>query len=108
MQTSSVAYKKRRTKSKDGMRERGVSCRCAFIPFIMAGDPDLETTEKALLELDKAGADIIELGVPYSASTPNNLLMKLKSPKSTTALEDPLYNPHDMLLESQANIEGYL
>ena len=32
----------------------------------MAGDPDLETTEKALLALDEAGADVIELGVPYS------------------------------------------
>lgn len=40
--------------------------RCALIPFITAGDPDLETTEKALRVLDENGADIIELGVPYS------------------------------------------
>ncbi len=39
---------------------------CALIPFITAGDPDLKTTAKALLALDRAGADIIELGVPYS------------------------------------------
>lgn len=39
---------------------------CALIPFITAGDPDLETTAKALRVLDAAGADIIELGVPYS------------------------------------------
>ena len=39
---------------------------CALIPFITAGDPDLETTAKALKVLDAAGADIIELGVPYS------------------------------------------
>ena len=39
---------------------------CALIPFITAGDPDLETTESALRVLDAAGADIIELGVPYS------------------------------------------
>ncbi len=39
---------------------------CALIPFITAGDPDLETTAKALRVLDSAGADIIELGVPYS------------------------------------------
>ena len=37
-----------------------------FIPFITAGDPDLETTEKLLVELSKAGATIIELGVPFS------------------------------------------
>jgi len=39
---------------------------CALIPFITAGDPDLETTAKALQVLDDSGADIIELGVPYS------------------------------------------
>lgn len=38
----------------------------AFIPFLCAGDPDLATTEQALLALDKIGADVIELGVPYS------------------------------------------
>ena len=49
------------------------TCRGAFIPFIMAGDPDLETTEKAILALDEVGADVIELGVPYSVSINNYL-----------------------------------
>ncbi|MCC0177910.1 tryptophan synthase subunit alpha [Waterburya agarophytonicola K14] len=39
---------------------------CALIPFITAGDPDLETTAKALEVLAQNGADMIELGVPYS------------------------------------------
>ena len=39
---------------------------CALIPFITAGDPDLETTAAALQVLDQAGADLIELGAPYS------------------------------------------
>ena len=39
---------------------------CAFVPFITAGDPDLETTAKALQVLADNGADMIELGVPYS------------------------------------------
>ncbi|ACB51480.1 tryptophan synthase alpha subunit [Crocosphaera subtropica ATCC 51142] len=39
---------------------------CGLIPFITAGDPDLETTAKALRVLDASGADLIELGVPYS------------------------------------------
>ena len=39
---------------------------CALIPFITAGYPDIDTTVKALYELDNQGADIIELGVPYS------------------------------------------
>ena len=37
-----------------------------LIPFITAGDPDLETTEALLLELAQAGATVIELGVPFS------------------------------------------
>ncbi|WP_315789934.1 tryptophan synthase subunit alpha [Fischerella sp. JS2] len=42
------------------------NCECALIPFITAGDPDIETTAAALRTLDRSGADIIELGVPYS------------------------------------------
>lgn len=42
------------------------SGRGGFIPFVTAGDPDLATTELLLVELAKAGADIIELGVPFS------------------------------------------
>src|SRR5437660_12847826 len=42
------------------------SGRGGFIPFITAGDPDLVTTELLLVELAAAGADIIELGVPFS------------------------------------------
>ncbi|MBW4560927.1 MAG: tryptophan synthase subunit alpha [Mojavia pulchra JT2-VF2] len=39
---------------------------CALIPFITAGDPNLQTTAEALRILDRNGADFIELGVPYS------------------------------------------
>ncbi|MEL7038496.1 MAG: tryptophan synthase subunit alpha [Cyanobacteria bacterium J06592_8] len=39
---------------------------CALIPFITAGDPNLDTTAQALQILDQNGADLIELGVPYS------------------------------------------
>lgn len=38
----------------------------ALIPFITAGDPDLDTTKRLVIEMEKAGADIIELGVPFS------------------------------------------
>lgn len=37
-----------------------------LIPFIVAGDPDLETTQKLLIELGLAGAVVIELGIPFS------------------------------------------
>jgi len=40
--------------------------RKAFIPYLTAGDPTLQATEDLVLALEKAGADIIELGVPFS------------------------------------------
>ena len=40
--------------------------RAGFIPFITAGDPDRETSFAILKQLPKAGADIIELGMPFS------------------------------------------
>jgi tryptophan synthase alpha chain len=40
--------------------------RKGFIPYITAGDPSLEATEQIILELERSGADIIELGVPFS------------------------------------------
>ena len=41
----------------------------AFIPFITCGDPDIETTEKVVREAVKNGADLIELGIPFSDPT---------------------------------------
>ena len=38
----------------------------AFIPFITAGDPNVDVTERLVLEMAKAGADLIELGIPFS------------------------------------------
>ena len=40
-----------------------------FIPFITCGDPDLETTKKAVLAMADNGADIVELGIPFSDPT---------------------------------------
>jgi len=47
----------------DQLRREG---RKAFIPYLTAGDPDLETTTRLILELERRGSDIIELGVPFS------------------------------------------
>lgn len=38
----------------------------AFIPYVTAGDPTLGRTAEVVLELEKAGADIVELGIPFS------------------------------------------
>ena len=40
--------------------------RKGFIPFITAGDPDLETTRELIVEFARAGATVIELGVPFT------------------------------------------
>lgn len=45
------------------LRERGEK---ALITYVMAGDPSLQATEELVVELERAGADIIELGVPFS------------------------------------------
>jgi tryptophan synthase alpha chain len=45
------------------LRQRGKK---AFIPFITAGDPDLETTIRLVAELERAGSDVVELGIPFS------------------------------------------
>lgn len=41
----------------------------AFIPFVTCGDPDLETTGKIVREMAANGADLIELGIPFSDPT---------------------------------------
>lgn len=38
----------------------------AFIPFITGGDPDLETSERLIIEMERAGADLIEIGIAFS------------------------------------------
>ncbi|MDO5135807.1 MAG: tryptophan synthase subunit alpha [Eubacteriales bacterium] len=41
----------------------------AFIPFLTCGDPSLEVTEKLVYAMEEAGADLIELGIPFSDPT---------------------------------------
>ena len=42
----------------------------AFIPFVTCGDPDLETTAAVVREMAAAGADLIELGIPFPTQPP--------------------------------------
>ncbi|HEU4964636.1 MAG TPA: tryptophan synthase subunit alpha [Bacilli bacterium] len=63
----------------------------AFIPFITAGDPSLEITEQLIVELDRAGADVIEIGIPYSdplADGPTIQEAALRSLAAGTRLPD--------------------
>jgi len=63
--------------------------RSAFVPFITAGDPDFDTALALLNELPKAGADLIELGIPFSdpmADGPVNQASYLRALKSGMTL----------------------
>lgn len=63
----------------------------ALITFVTAGDPDLATTEKLVLAMEKAGADIIELGVPYSdpiAEGPVIQAANVRALKTNVRLDD--------------------
>ena len=41
----------------------------AFIPFVTCGDPSLDVTEQIVYAMEEAGADLIELGIPFSDPT---------------------------------------
>jgi len=67
--------------------------RAAFIPFLMAGDPDLETMPRLLQAAAAGGADIIEVGVPFSdpiADGPVNQKAATRALAAGTHLDDVL------------------
>ncbi len=67
--------------------------RAAFIPFLMAGDPSLEATDSFLEALAAGGADIIELGVPFSdpiADGPTNQKAAVRALAAGTKLSNIL------------------
>lgn len=48
----------------------------AFIAFLTAGDPSAECTVKYILEMEKAGADLIEIGIPFSDPTAEGVVIQ--------------------------------
>ncbi|MCP2731405.1 tryptophan synthase subunit alpha [Limnofasciculus baicalensis] len=86
------------------LRQNG---QCALIPFITAGDPDLATTAKAIKILDKSGADMIELGVPYSdplADGPTIQAAATRALQKGVKLDDVLAIVKDVIPEIRAPI----
>jgi tryptophan synthase alpha chain len=56
----------------------------ALVPFVTAGDPDLATTAELVLAMAEAGADVIELGVPFSDPTADGPTIQRASQRSLT------------------------
>jgi len=76
----------------------------AFIPFITAGDPDLKTTADIILSLAEAGADIIEVGVPFSDPIADGPVIQRATERalaSRTTLKDILRLGSDIRKKSE-------
>ena len=77
------------------LRKKG---KFALMPFLMAGDPTLDITHEILLKLQEEGADLIELGIPYSDPLADGPIIQLsasralKSGTSLTQVLDLLKN----------------
>jgi tryptophan synthase alpha chain len=63
------------------LRKKG---RSALIPFVVAGDPDLETTEALILKMRENGADMIELGIPFSDPLLDGPIIRAASHRALT------------------------
>ncbi len=57
----------------------------AFIPYLCCGDPDLETTAALVREMERSGADLIELGIPFSDPTAEGPVIQQASLRALNA-----------------------
>lgn len=71
----------------------------AFVVYIGAGDPNLEATRKFAVAFDRAGVDVLELGVPFSDPLADGLVNQLAAQRGLAAGTTP-----DKLLETVAAI----
>jgi len=77
--------------------------RGGFIPFIVAGDPDLPTTKELILKLAKKGASIIELGVPFSDPVADGVTIQASAER---ALRKPINVGNILQIVSEVRAEG--
>tara|TARA_Y100000589_G_scaffold210326_1_gene198413 strand:- start:5 stop:847 length:843 start_codon:yes stop_codon:yes gene_type:complete len=64
--------------------------RLALMPFLMAGDPSLDLTSEILLTLQDQGADLIELGIPYSDPLADGPIIQLAASRALSGGVTPL------------------
>ena len=81
--------------------------RTGFIAYITAGDPDLNTTRQVVLELDRRGVDVLELGVPFSDPLADGPVIQEASQRALAAgatLEGVLSMVADVRMEAEIPI----
>ena len=79
--------------------------RSAFVTFVMCGDPDLETSLKIIKALPKAGADVIELGMPFTDPMADGAAIQaagLRALKAGTTLKKTLQVVREFRKEDNA------
>lgn len=82
-----------------------------LIAYIGAGDPDLEATCKLALAMEKAGVDILELGVPFSDPLADGLVNQLAAQRGLTSGTTPvkvLETVRDIRQQSQVPVVLYI
>jgi tryptophan synthase alpha chain len=81
--------------------------RPGLVAYVTCGDPDLPTTREIILAAIRAGADVIELGVPFSDPVADGPVIQRASEralKNGTSLENVLSLARDVRMESQAGL----
>ena len=84
----------------DQLRRDG---KLALMPFLMAGDPDLDTTKEILLALQRGGADMVELGMPYSDPLADGPVIQAAASRALASGTTP-----GAVLEMLASLKGQL
>ena len=76
----------------------------AFIPFITGGDTSLEVTRQLLIAMEEAGADLIEIGLPFSDPIAEGVVIQQANQRALAAgcTTDKLF---DMVKEARKNVE---
>ena len=77
------------SKVDDKFHELKNNKKLALMPFIMAGDPNIEKTSEILLKLQENGADLIELGIPYSDPLADGPIIQLSASRSLNSGTTP-------------------
>jgi tryptophan synthase alpha chain len=95
------------TRSPDHRITRSLSHRPALVVYITCGDPDLATTSSIVLSAIQAGADVIELGVPFSDPVADGPVIQRASERALrqgASLSDVLRLAQEIRRESEAGL----